>query len=136
MKFNKEDFQNFKFSENEINQYYQNMLRDLNIAREDDFPEVRFTYSYQALIKCGITLIAKVGQVKVRSILGHHKRILEKLSEILHDREILDIGNAMRTKRNLDFYSGGEMITEKEADEYLEFVERIFNKVKKLISTG
>ena len=133
MRFDKENFQNLKFSANEINQYYQNTLRDLNIAREDDFPEVRFTYSYQALIKCGITLIAKVGQVKVRSIPGHHKKILEKLSEILQDKEILDIGNAMRTKRNLDFYGGGEIITEKEADEYLEFVEGVLKKVEKLV---
>ena len=133
MRFDKESFQNFKFSANEINQYYQNTLRDLNIARKDDFPEVRFTYSYQALIKCGITLIAKVGQVKVRSIPGHHKKILEKLSEILQDKEILDIGNAMRAKRNLDFYGGGEIITEKEADEYLEFVEGILKKVEKLV---
>lgn len=133
MRFNKKSFQNYKFSGDEINQYYQNILRDLNIARKDGFPEVRFTYSYQALIKCGITLIAKVGQAKVRSIPGHHKKILEKLSEILQDRKILDIGNAMRVKRNLDVYGGGEMITEKEADEYLEFVEGVLKKIEKLV---
>jgi len=133
MRFDKSQFQPFKFSESEIKQYYQNALKDLKIAKEDDFPEVRFTYSYQALIKIGITLIAKVGQVKVRSIPGHHRIILEKLSEILKDKEILDVGNAIRSKRNTDFYGGGEIITEKEAREYLEFVENVLKKVEKLI---
>ena len=136
MRFDKNYFQKLEFSENEIKQYHENTLRDLNIARKDDFPEVRFTFSYQALIKCGITLIAKVGQVKVRSVPGHHKIILEKLSEILQDEKILDVGNAMRAKRNADLYSGGEMIAQKEADEYLEFIENIFIKAKKLISNN
>lgn len=78
-------------------------------------------------------MIARIGQVKARSIPGHHKRILEKLSEILQDREILDVGNAMRAKRNLDFYCGGEIISEKEANEYLEFVEGVLKKVEKLV---
>ena len=133
MRFDKKYFQKLDFVDNDIKQYYENTLRDLKIAREDDIPEVRFTFSYQVLIKCGITVIAKVGQVKVRSVPGHHKLIIEKLSEILKDEEIIDIANAMRAKRNSDLYSGGEMITQKEADEYLEFVEKVLNKVKKLI---
>lgn len=133
MRFDKKYFQKLDFVDNDIKQYYENMLRDLKIAKEDDIPEVRFTFSYNALIKGGITLIAKVGQVKVRSIPGHHKLILEKLSEILQYKEIIDVANAMRAKRNADLYSGGEMITQKEADEYLEFVEKVLNKVKKLI---
>ena len=133
MRFDKKYFQKLDFADNDIKQYYENMLRDLKISKEDDIPEVRFTFSYNALIKGGITLIAKEGQVKVRSVPGHHKLIIEKLSEILKDEEIIDIANAMRAKRNSDLYSGGEMITQKEADEYLEFVEEVFNKVKKLI---
>ena len=133
MRFDKKYFQKLDFVDNDIKQYYENMLRDLNIAKDDDIPEVRFTFSYNALIKCGIVLIAKVGQVKVRSVPGHHKLVLEKLSEILQDKEIIDVANAMRAKRNADLYSGGKMITQKEADEYLEFVEKVFTKVKKLI---
>lgn len=134
MKFDKKQFQSFKFSEEEIKQYHQNALKDLKIAQEDDFPEVRFIFSYNALIKCGIVLIAKVGHVKVRSVPGHHKIILEKLSEILKDKEILDVGNVMRSKRNTDFYGGGEIITEKEADEYLEFVEKVIKEAQKRLN--
>ena len=44
-------FQKFTFSQKQIKRYFQNALRDLEIARKDKFSEVRFTYSYQALIK-------------------------------------------------------------------------------------
>ncbi len=133
MHFDKKYFQEFDFSKEDIKQYFENAIRDLDIAQKDNIPEVKFTYSYQALIKAGITLIAKVGSVKVRSAPGHHIKILEKTSEILKDEDILAIGNAMRTKRNLDFYSGGEIISEKEATEYLEFVQNALKKIEKII---
>ena len=91
---------------------------------------MKFTYSYQALIKTGITLLAKVGKVKVRSIPGHHVKILEKMSEILGDEDVLIIGNAMRMKRNADLYGGGELVGEKEANDYLKFVQKIVEKAK------
>lgn len=133
MHFEKEYFQKFPFSSKQIKRYLENALRDLKIAKEDDFAEVRFTYCYQALIKAGIVLIAKEGQVKVRAIPGHHLKILTKMTEILDDPDILTMGNAMRMKRNLDFYSGGEFISRKETDDYLEFVERLMAKVKEKI---
>ncbi len=128
--FEKEAFQKFKFEAQDIKRYFDNALKDLKIAKEDAFPEVRFTYSYQALIKLGIALIAKTGQVKVRSIPGHHIQILSKTAEILRDQDILAIGNAMRMKRNFDFYGGGESITKKEADDYFSFVNQLFKKAK------
>ena len=134
MNFDKKYFQPFKFTQESINVYFKNASRDLNIAEIDNISEVKFTYAYQALIKGGIALIAKVGKVKVRSIPGHHIKIVEKMSEILQEETILTIGNAMRMKRNLDLYSGGEIITEKEASEYLEFVENVLKKVDKLVS--
>ena len=94
---------------------------------------MKFTYAYQALIKGGIALIAKIGKVKIRSVPGHHIKILEKMSEILKEETIFTIGNAMRMKRNLDLYSGGEIITEKEANEYLEFVESVLKTIEKLV---
>ena len=55
------------------------------------------------------------------------------MSEILQNEAILTIGNVMRMKRNLDLYSGGEIITEKEANEYLEFVESVLKPIEKLV---
>lgn len=128
--FEREYFQRFRFTRAQVERYFQSSLRDLEIARKDQFPEVRFSYSYQALIKAGIALLAKRGQVKVRSVPGHHVKILEKMSDLLHDEDVLTVGNAMRTKRNLDLYSGGESITTKEANDYLAFVEQVMRKVR------
>ena len=133
MNFDEKYFQKFNFSKEDIKQYFENAIRDLDIAKKDNIPEVKFTYAYQALIKAGIALMAKTGRVKVRSVPGHHIKILEKMSEILKDEAILTLGNAMRIKRNLDFYSGGEIISEKEAREYLEFVDNVLKKVEKLV---
>ena len=125
-------FQKFSFTKQQINRFVESAFRDLNIARQDKFAEVRFTYSYQALVKAGIALIAKVGGVKVRSVPGHHVKILEKMSEILENPDVLTLGDAMRTKRNSDFYGGGESITEKEAEDYLKFVEKTLGFVRVL----
>ena len=131
MDFDKKYFQKFDFSKEDIKQYFENAIRDLSIAKKDKIPEVKFTYAYQALIKAGITLIARAGNVKVRSTPGHHIKILERMSDVLKDESILTLGNAMRTKRNLDFYSGGEIITEKEATEYLDFVASVIKEIEK-----
>lgn len=130
--YEQEFFQRFKFTSEDLDRHLENALRDLDIARKDSFPEVRFTYSYQALIKAGITLIGKEGY-KVRSVPGHHVKILDKMSEILDEADILTIGNAMRMKRNFDFYGGGESISEKEANDYLAFVEKVMPKAKKIL---
>lgn len=128
--FDRRYFQPFTFSEENLERYLKSAQRDLKIAKEDGFAEVIFTYAYQTLVKAGIALLGKVGAVKVRSVPGHHVKILEKMSEVLDDEDIFVLGNAMRMKRNLDFYSGGEMISEKEAAEYLSFVEGVMLKVE------
>lgn len=131
--FEREFFKIQKFSEEEIKRFLESARHDLEIAQKDPFPEVRFTYSFQALIKVGIALIAKVGEVKVRSIPGHHAKILEKMGEILKDSDISKIGGAMRTRRNTDLYGGGKPISENEAKDYLRFTEGIIQKVEKTI---
>lgn len=120
-----EFFQKLKFTEEEIRKRFDSACRDLEIAGKDPFPEVCFTYAFQALIKIGIALLAREG-LKVRSIPGHHVKILERMAEILKDPDILTFGNAMRMKRNQDLYGGGELITEKEAADYLVFVQKVF----------
>jgi hypothetical protein len=126
-------FQKFKFTPTQILQYVESAERDLNIARKDRFREVKFTYCYQALIKIGIALQAQNG-VKVRSVIGHHVKILEKLSVDLSDPDIFTIGNAMRMKRNKDLYDAGAVITEKEVDDYIVFVSGVIQKAKEMIN--
>ena len=127
VRFNKNDFRKTEFSKLEIDQYKQNAERDLEIAGHADIPQVKFDFSFKALIKLGIIIIAIQG-FRAASKRGHHIKIIEKISEILHDDTIEAVGNAMRTKRNQDFYGGGILISEKEADEYFDFVKDCFSK--------
>ena len=54
-------FQKINFTQGQLNQYAKSAARDLKIAQESDVPDVVFKFSYDALIKIGITLIAKPG---------------------------------------------------------------------------
>lgn len=128
-------FKKFEFTPEQIEQYFENALRDLRIAKEDTHPEVKFSYSYNALIKAGIALIAAQGNVKVRSTAGHHIIIIEKIAEILDDDTIMTMGNAMRMKRNDDFYGGGIFISEKDSGEYMEYVAGVLKKIEEIIKS-
>ncbi|OIP75447.1 MAG: hypothetical protein AUK06_01795, partial [Parcubacteria group bacterium CG2_30_36_18] len=105
----------------------RNAAKDLGIAIRSKEPEVIFNFSYSALVKIGIVLIAACGY-RVRSRVGHHIKILEKLTQILQDKNIEIIGDRMRKKRNLDLYEGGIIISQKEAKDYLDFTKRIIKK--------
>lgn len=121
-------FTDFAFTPEQVSKNLQNAKRDLGIAREDTILDVKFTYAYTAFIKSGIALLSHY-KLKVRSIPGHHIKLIEKLTEMLGDQAISDLGNAMRQKRNVDLYAGGTDITAKECAEYLDFVEGVFLKV-------
>lgn len=123
-------FQKLQFAEAQISQYFDSAKRDLEIAAGTNIAEVRFKFAYDALIKIGIALIAKQGY-KVRSQPGHHVKVLEKLSEITRDEDVEILGNKMRQDRNKDFYEGGAIITDKETEEYLDFVKEVFAKARK-----
>ncbi len=123
--FDQEYFQKFKFTSAQINRYVESAKRDLEIARKDQFIEVKFTYCYQALIKIGMAVLAKKGGVKVRSVAGHHIKILSKLSEVMGNPDIFIVGNAMRMKRNKDLYDAGATVTKKEVNDYIIFVEQV-----------
>lgn len=123
-------FRGMKFSNKQLEQYFQAALGDLKIAKEYHDPEIVFRFSYDALIKLGIYLIAQFGY-RVRSAVGHHAKILEKIGQILNDQNIFDIGDKMRQKRNTNFYDGGILITQKDSQEYLQFIEGVFSLAKK-----
>ena len=120
-------FQKLAFKEEQIAQFLKSALHDLEIAGRSDIPDVIFKFSYDALVKLGIALIAKKGY-KIRSTTGHHVKILEKLSQILKEEDILVFGNKMRQERNFNLYDGRFFVGEKDSREYLDFVKSVFKK--------
>ena len=132
MKFEDRYFAKFKFSEEQIKKNLQNAAKDLDIAKKDSFLDVKFNYTYMALLKAGIALLS-FHQRKVRSVPGHHIRIIDKLAELLENEDIADLGNIMRSKRNTDLYDGGIEVTEKECGEYMGFVTDVLGKVKQIV---
>jgi len=123
--FPEEFFYKLYFTPAQLASYLKATKHTLRIAEESDVAEVIFEFAYNALIKYGITLIAQNGY-RVRSVPGHHVQIIEKLSDLLGEKEIKDIGNKMRKIRNFDLYGGGILITHKNAIGYLKFVQSIF----------
>ncbi|MBF0252593.1 MAG: hypothetical protein HQL29_02150 [Candidatus Omnitrophica bacterium] len=132
MKFDDKYFAKFKFTKEQVEKNLNNALRDLDIAKKDEFLDVKFSYTYTALLKSGITLISLNGR-KVKSTRGHHVKIIEKLADLLADNDISALGNLMRSKRNADLYDGGIEVTSKECKEYINFVETVLDKVKWLV---
>lgn len=130
MTFGQEHFEEFAFTKEQIERYFGSAKESLKIADGANILEVIFKFSYDALIKIGLTLIASKGY-RVRSRDGHHIKIIRALSEILDDSDIDAVGNLMRRERNMDLYEGGTMITEKQAAEYRQFVRGIFKKAEK-----
>ena len=126
-------FVDFAFTPEQVQKNLQNAMRDLGIAREDAILDVKFTYAYAALIKSGIALLSHY-KLKVRSVPGHHIKLIEKLAEILGDQAIDDLGNAMRSRRNADLYAGGTDVTAKECGEYLAFVESVVLRVSEKLA--
>ena len=55
------------------------------------------------------------------------------MADILDYDTIGDMGNIMRSKRNMDFYGGGIEVTEKECNEYMKFVGDVIEKTKVII---
>lgn len=132
--FDNRFFQKQKFDSRTIKRYFNGALKDFKIASKNREAEVIFDFSYKVLIKLGIVAIAFCGY-RVRSRISHHVKILEKLSQILKDRDIEIIGNKMRKKRNLDLYEGGIIISLKEAKEYLNFIKKVINKIERYLKS-
>jgi hypothetical protein len=130
--FETKSFQKNKFNEKIIQKYFNNASGAFKIAIQNKEPEVIFKFSYDALIKTGITLIAFYGY-RIRSKKGHHIKILEKLSQILDNKDIMIIGDKMRKKRNLDLYEGGVIIGLKEVKQYLNFIKKVIQKAGEFI---
>lgn len=127
-------FEKKKFDKKLVEKYFNNAAKDIKIAAGNKNEEVVFKFSYDALIKTGIALIAFSG-FKIKSRMGHHVKIIEKLSEVLKDEDIIAMGESMRKKRNSDLYMGGIFITEKEAKNYIEFAKKVLRKAEEYIKS-
>ena len=126
-------FEKFNFTEAQIKRYYNSALRDFKIALDSRIEEVVFKFCYDSLLKLAIAICAK-NNLRIKSRQGHHIELLKKLSDILKNKDINAIGNEMRTKRNFDLYSGGVIISKKEAKEYLKWMREIFEQVNYYLS--
>lgn len=125
--FERQYFRRLPIKQEQIEQFLKSALHELKIAEKSVIPDVIFKFSYDAFVKLGIALIAKRGY-KIRSTTGHHIKILEKLSQILKDEDILVLGNKMRQERNINLYDGRFFVAEKDSREYLDFVKNVFKK--------
>lgn len=132
IKFDPKFFEKKEFEERTIFKYFANAVKDFQLSLKYKEPEIIFNFSYSALIKVGIALIASCGY-RIRSKRGHHIKILEKLSQILNNKNIEIIGEKMRKKRNLNLYDGGIIIDLKETNQYLNFVKKIINKADRYL---
>ena len=128
IKFDQKYFRKFDYSKIVISKYLKSAYKDLNIAKKSDVHEVVFQFSYNSLIKLGISLIAGHGY-KINSRLGHHIKIIEKTAEILGSSDIEVLGNSMRKIRNSEMYDGGDIsITKKQSEAYLKYIETTFKR--------
>lgn len=121
-------FEKFIFSKGQVDKYYSSALRDLKISRRAEDTEVNFRFCYDALLKLAIAVCAK-NNLRVKARQGHHVKLIDKLAEILRNKDIKIIGQEMRSKRNWDLYGGGVLISKKEAGEYLKWTNEIFKQV-------
>ncbi|OHA14707.1 MAG: hypothetical protein A3A10_01105 [Candidatus Tagabacteria bacterium RIFCSPLOWO2_01_FULL_42_9] len=71
-----------------------------------------------------IAVCARNG-LRVKARQGHHIELIQKIADLLKNKDIKIVGDEMRAKRNLDIYGGGVLISEKEAEEYLKWLKNI-----------
>ena len=122
---NRNFFRKQSFTSEQLDAFARSAKDDLAIAAESEYVQVKFRFCYDAMIKLGILLAARAGY-KVRSIPGHHIRLLAALAEISGVADVEVLADTMRQKRNMDLYEGGVFVSEAEASEYLKFVQDLF----------
>ena len=74
-------FRRQQYTTQQLEAFACSAREDLLIAAESDYTQVKFRFSYDALIKLGILLVARVGY-KVRSIPSHHVKLLAAITDL------------------------------------------------------
>jgi hypothetical protein len=121
-------FRKQKFTAQQLQSFERSAKEDLAIAAESEYTQVRFRFSYDALLKLGILLTAREGY-KARSVPGHHIKLLEALAAFSGTPDVEVVADTMRQKRNMDLYEGGAYVSDSEASEYLKFVRDLFKRL-------
>ena len=125
-------FRKQKFTDEQLLAFERGAKEDLEIASDSDYIQVKFRFCYDALLKLGIFVVAKAGY-KIRSIPGHHIKLLEALSLLSETPDVEIVAETMRQKRNMDLYEGGAYVSESEVAEYLDFVKDLFRNLQILL---
>ncbi len=129
--FDEKYFKDFNYLPDQSKKYLDSAYKDLNIAKQANVVDVKFQFSYNAMIKLGICLAASYGK-KVNSRAGHHIKIIEVIASVLDNNSVAAIGNQMRKIRNTELYDGGKiLITKKQASGYCDFTESLFKATSK-----
>ena len=118
-------FQQFHYTEAQIAQFFANAQKDFRLATEVGEPNIATRLYYDAVIKIGIAHIARSGY-KIRSIQGHHIKILEALENITQLEDECAYMNRVRRDRNKDLYEGGVSFTQSHAENLGRVVSKIF----------
>jgi hypothetical protein len=125
-------FENFKFTEKQLKTFHKSAQESFKIAKESKISEVSFDFGYKCLVKLAIIMAAKEG-LRVKSHTGHHKDLIEKLAEVLKDKNIIKIGDGWRIKRNSELYFGGPAFSPKEAESHIVWLKKVFMKVDDIL---
>lgn len=126
-------FKKQEFTDRQIGNYFKSAIKDFKIADDSNVPEIVFKFSYDSLLKIAIAICAK-NNLRVKSRVGHHIDLVKKLSEYLNEADIFAMGNEMRKKRNFDLYSGGVLISKKEAANYKEWLKKIILQAEEYLN--
>jgi len=129
--FEPEFFQEFAYSKSQTDHYFRNAELDLGRAEKTKDPNIVYRIGYEAALKLGIAMIADAGY-KVKSVPGHHIKILDKMAEILKRPDEVEYLHRIRRKRNIDLYEGGLDFTEKEAKDLLDLCRVLFAEALRL----
>jgi hypothetical protein len=121
-------FRRQTYTAQQLHSFERSAREDLAIAAQSEYTQVKFRFCYDALLKLGILLAARAGY-KVRSVPGHHIKLLEALADLAETPDVEVMADAMRQKRNMNLYEGGAYVSDSEAAEYLRFVLDLFKRL-------
>lgn len=131
MTFDVKFFYRLSYTPEQISKFFTNAKNDLQIAMQhDEEASIAYRFCYDAIVKLGIAVIAENGY-KVRSIPGHHIKILEQLGKILGLSEEIGYFDRVRRKRNVDLYEGGSIFSATEASELIHITKSVFDHALK-----
>ncbi len=114
----------------EIENLFKLVERDINSAKENTHPDWIFNIAYNAALKLCTILLYSSGYMAERK--SNQYYTIQSITEILGSNKNKEAAylDSCRVKRNTSSYDYAGSISEKEADELLDFVQKYHNEVK------